>query len=93
MLKYAVLIPYLIFVTFFTPTYFEAWKFYTQKCVNLRQILHTVCKIYDKFYTLCVKLHLMCKITHCKFHYDRFTDQPFKWVAQMGKSESGQIVF
>ena len=25
--------------------------------------------------------------------YDRFTDQPFKWVAQMGKSESGQIVF
>ena len=29
--------PYLIFVTFFTPTHFEAWKFYTQKCVNLRQ--------------------------------------------------------
>ena len=25
--------------------------------------------------------------------YDKFTDQPFKWVAQMGKSESGQIVF
>ena len=25
--------------------------------------------------------------------YDRFSDQPFKWVAQMGKSESGQIVF
>ena len=22
---------------FFTLTYFEAWKFYTQKCVNLRQ--------------------------------------------------------
>ena len=28
---------YLIFVTFFTPTHFEAWKFYTQKCVNSRQ--------------------------------------------------------
>ena len=24
---------------FFTLTYFEAWKFYTQKCVNLRQKL------------------------------------------------------
>ena len=30
---------YLIFVIFFTLTYFEAWKFYTQKCVNLRQKL------------------------------------------------------
>ena len=37
----------------FTLTYFEAWKFYTQKCVNLRQKLPrnkivlstTVCKI------------------------------------------------
>ena len=28
---------YLIFVILFTPTHFEAWKLYTQKCVNLRQ--------------------------------------------------------
>ena len=28
---------YLKFVIFFTPTHFEAWKFYTQKCINSRQ--------------------------------------------------------
>ena len=28
--------PYLIFVIFFTPTHFEAWKFYIQKSVNLQ---------------------------------------------------------
>ena len=28
---------YLIFVIFFTPTHFEAWKFYSQKCVNSQQ--------------------------------------------------------
>ena len=31
--------PYLIFVILFTLTYFEVWKFYTQKCVNLLQKL------------------------------------------------------
>ena len=30
---------YLIFVIFFTLTYFEAWKCYTQKCINFRQKL------------------------------------------------------
>ena len=30
---------YLIFVIFFTLPHFEAWKFYTQKCVNSRQKL------------------------------------------------------
>ena len=31
--------PYLIFVIFSTLAYFEAWEFYTQKCVNSRQKL------------------------------------------------------
>ena len=31
--------PYLIFVISFTLANFEAWKFYTQKCVNSRQKL------------------------------------------------------
>ena len=31
--------PYLIFVIFFTQPQFEAWKFYTWKCVNSRQKL------------------------------------------------------
>ena len=46
---------YLIFVIFFTLTHFEAWKFYTQKCVNSRQNLLA---------TKQRKLHTMCKITH-----------------------------
>ena len=29
--------PYLIFVMFFTQPKFEAWKFYTWRCVNLQQ--------------------------------------------------------
>ena len=41
---------------FFTPTHFEAWKLYTQKCGNLRQKFTR-----DKQR----KLHTMCKITHC----------------------------
>ena len=30
---------YFIFVTFFTQPQFDAWKFYTWKCVNARQKL------------------------------------------------------
>ena len=60
---------------FFTLTYFEAWKFYTQKCVNSRQKLprdkqrkfatHIASRQNSVNYTLCVKLHTVCKITHC----------------------------
>ena len=45
---------YLIFVLFFTLTHFEAWKFYTQKCVNLRHKLP-----WDKIALI------VCKTTHC----------------------------
>ena len=46
---------------FFTPTHFEAWKFYTQKCVNSRQKwprdktekITTA----EQNYILCIKLH------------------------------------
>ena len=58
---------YLIFVIFFTPTHFEAWKFYSQKCVNSRQKFAR-----DKTgvnYTLCVKLHTVCKFIHCVQNY------------------------
>ena len=59
---------YLIFVTFFTPTHFKAWKFYTQKCINSRQKwprdktekITTA----EQNYILCIKLHAVCKITH-----------------------------
>ncbi len=59
---------YLIFVTFFTPTHFDAWKFYTQRCVNSRQKwprdktekITTA----EQNYILCIKLHTVCKITH-----------------------------
>ena len=45
---------------FFILTHFQAWKFYTQKCVNSRQKLHIVCNI-----TLCV-----LNIPHiCHFFY------------------------
>ena len=40
---------------FYTST-FEAWKFYTQKCVNLRQKMPR-----DKT----AKSNFLCKITHC----------------------------
>ena len=55
-------IPYLIFVTFFTPTHFQAWKFYTQKCVNSRQKWP-----YDKsgLATKQRKSPHKSKITHC----------------------------
>ena len=53
---------YLIFVIFFTLANFEAWKFYTQKCVNLQQKLprDTLCKI-----KYCLKVHIVCTIVHC----------------------------
>ena len=58
---------YLRFVIFFTPTHFEAWKFYTQKCVNLRQ--KKASRQNSVNYTLCVKLHSVCKITHSMCNY------------------------
>ena len=62
--------PYLIFVTLFTQPQFEALKFYTWKCVNLRQKLSrdktaSTGNWELKFtYYLCVKLSL-CNIIHC----------------------------
>ena len=54
---------YLVFVIFFTLTYFKASNIYTQKCVNLRQKipLNIAYKITHCTY---VKLHVLCKITH-----------------------------
>ena len=54
---------YLIFVIFFTLTYFEAWKFYTQKCVNSRQKLprNKTAQITASDQN---KFHINSKITH-----------------------------
>ena len=59
---------YLIFVIFFTLADFEAWKFYTQKCINLRQnsVNYTLCV---NLHTVYMKLHSVCKITHCMSNY------------------------
>ena len=55
---------YMIFVIIFTLTHFEAWKFYTQKCVICdKNFLTTKLRKWPN--TLCVKLHIMHKITHC----------------------------
>ena len=48
---------------FFTLTYFEAWKFYTQKCVNLRQ--NSIFHLSVQNYTHSVKLHTLCKTIKC----------------------------
>ena len=58
------------YLSFFTLTYFEAWKFYTQKCVNLQQKLsrdnsvnhHIKAKFHIYFSVLIFvcKLHTVC---------------------------------
>ena len=57
---------YLIFVIFFTLALFEAWKFYTQKCMNSWQNRLATKQCITQWvqnYTLSVKLWSECKIT------------------------------
>ena len=58
--------PYLIFVTFFTPTHFEAWKFYTQKCLICDKSGLATNRVNHHSRA---KLHIVYKITHCVYDY------------------------
>ena len=49
---------------FFILTQFQAWKFYTQKCVNSRQKLPRDKTACECKVTQCVSLHIMWNLTH-----------------------------
>ena len=63
--RHNVWLSYLIFIISFTIAPFKAWKFYTQKCVNLQQnCLATKQRksiFCVKLQTVCVKLRTVCK--------------------------------
>ena len=78
-------ISYLIFVIFFTLAYFKAWKFYTQKCVNLQQkltarTLFSVHSRQSKTFTLAPLLMLATNIMYVWLGWkDRFDGLRVGW--------------
>ena len=66
---------YFIFVTFFTQPQFEAWKFYTRKCVNALQCFDRRSKKSWTFTQIFLRLSLVCELIQYTLY--TYSDQQY----------------